>query len=245
MVSLLVHAAAIVEMPQIRLPRLDRSEQAENEGRLTVRLAPPFAVSPDRSAPPAPRARLRPTPPVVAVEQPAPAPAPSVTAPAPPVFAGDLMAYVEARRLARGDPAEPRDAPRERPAEDEKSRANRIATANLDTQRQMTFGFDPSRSGGVFAIERLRDDYAEFTFVGWNPEARRRTKQLIEVRKGSDSDIRIAVVRKMISIIRTLEPEEFTWQSQRLGRSVTLSSRMRDNTGLEDFMMAEFFEVKR
>ena len=171
----------------------------------------------------------------------APTPAPTVTAQAPHVFAGDLLAYVEARRLARGDFAEPRDEPGTRPAEDEKARANSFAMANLAQERQLTFGYDPSRSGGVFKIERLGYDYAEFTFVGWNQDVRRRTKQLIEVRKGSNSDIRIAVIRKMISIIRSYEPVEFNWESQRLGRSITLSSQMRDNSGLEDFMMREFF----
>ncbi len=157
-------------------------------------------------------------------------------------MAGDLMSYIEARRLPRGDP-EPSDSPSPR-VESDNARANRIATANLATQRQITFGYDPSRSGGMFTIERLGDDYAEFTFIGWNSNIRRRTKQLIEVRKGNNSDIRIAVVRKMISVIRDDEPVQFEWYSQRLGRTVTLSSRLRDNSGLEDFMMQEFFPVK-
>ena len=67
----------------------------------------------------------------------------------------------------------------------------------------------------------------------------------IEVRKGSNSDIRIAVVRKMIAIIREYEQEDFLWESQRLGRSLTLSARARDNAGLEDFMMREFFPDPR
>jgi hypothetical protein len=45
----------------------------------------------------------------------------------------------------------------------------------------------------------------------------------------------------MIDVIRQYEPEEFTWDSQRLGRTLTLSSRLRDSAGLEDFMMQEFF----
>jgi len=68
---------------------------------------------------------------------------------------------------------------------------------------------------------------------------------VIEVRRGAASDIRLAIVRKMIAIIREHEPEEFTWDSQRLGRSLVLSSRMRDNSGLEDFMLQEFFALKQ
>jgi hypothetical protein len=84
-------------------------------------------------------------------------------------------------------------------------------------------------------------DYAEFLFFGWNKDIRRNTTQLIEVRKGSNSDIRIAVVRRMIVIIREHEDADFVFESRRLGRNVTLSARARDTAGLEDFMMREFF----
>lgn len=250
-VSLLVHVALVLELPQLRLLQPGPSEQPERDSPLTVRLAPPFfapPASPSSPSPsPAPRMRLRPPPPALALDPPAPGspsppPVPSVTAPTPPVTAGDLLAYVEARRLARADPSPP-DSPSPR-VESDNSRASRIAAANLATQRPITFGYDPSRSGGVFQMERMAHDHAEFIFVGWNSDIRRRTKQLVEVRKGNNSDIRIAVVRRMIAIIRELEPVEFGWDSQRLGRSVMLSSLMRDNAGLEEFMMREFFEVK-
>jgi hypothetical protein len=64
---------------------------------------------------------------------------------------------------------------------------------------------------------------------------------VIEVRKGDNSDIRIAVVRRMIAIIREHETENFLWESHRLGRQLTLSARARDNTELEAFMLQEFF----
>ena len=171
--------------------------------------------------------------------------------PVPAAPAGDLSAYIAARRSARAVPEEPvakepvAKAPAAPPVEDENTRANRIAMANLASQREMTFGFDPSKSGGVFEVTRLSYDYGEFIFVGWNSDVGRRTQQLIEVRKGTASDIRLAMVRKMIEIIRRHEPEEFVWDSNRLHRSLVLSSRLRDNSGLEDFMMQEFFAVKR
>ena len=150
------------------------------------------------------------------------------------------MAFVDARRRARNAPApDPAIPP---PAQlSENQRASRAAAANLASGNPQVFGYDPSKSGGVFTIERMGYDYAEFTFTGWNSNARRHTKQLIEVRKGTNADIRIAIVRRMIAIIREYEPEEFSWDSQRLGRSLTLSSRPRDNAGLEEFMMLEFF----
>lgn len=246
-VSLLVHVALFLELPHQRLLQPGPPEPAERDNPLTVRLAPPFFAPPARPASPPPpaahRKRLRPPKPVVALEKPAPGVPTSPPAPIIAPIAGDLMSYIEARRRERGEPALS-DAPSPR-IESENERASRIAAANLAPQRQITFGYDPSRSGGIFTIESLGYDYAEFTFIGWNSDIRRRTKQLIEVRKGNNSDIRLAVVRKMISLIRELEPVQFDWESQRLGRSVTLSSLMRDNAGLEDFMMQEFFSARQ
>jgi hypothetical protein len=171
--------------------------------------------------------------------------------PVPAAPTGDLSTYIAARRSARTALEEPVEkgpvakAPAAPPVEDENARANRIARANLASQREMTFGFDPSKSGGVFEVTRMSFDYGEFIFVGWNSDVGRRTQQLIEVRKGNASDIRLAIVRKMIEIIRQHEPVEFVWDSSRLGRSLVLSSRLRDNSGLEDFMMQEFFTAKR
>ncbi len=146
-----------------------------------------------------------------------------------------MASYIEARRRARGAP-EPAA-----PAEDDDARRKRIVAGNLGSQREQAFGYDPARGGGVFQIESMSLDYAEFLFHGWNRDVGRNTKQLIEVRRGNNSDIRIAVVRRMIAIIRDYEREDFVWQSDRLGRSITLSARARDNAGLEEFMMREFF----
>jgi hypothetical protein len=46
----------------------------------------------------------------------------------------------------------------------------------------------------------------------------------------------------MIAIIREYEQQDFVWESRRLGRSLMLSARQRDNAGLEQFLMQEFFE---
>ena len=183
--------------------------------------------------------------------------APPAAPPAPPTPApqrvptDDLAAYVEARRRARGESAPPQAQAPASPniaaapsSEDENARANRIAAANLGLDRKPTFG-EPRRGGGVFSIQRLGYDYAEFVFYGWNKDIRRNTSQVIEVRKGANPDIRIAVVRRMIQIIRDYEQADFVWESQRLGRNITLSARQRDTAGLEAFLMREFFEEGR
>ena len=113
--------------------------------------------------------------------------------------------------------------------------------ANLGVLRAPALGESPNNSGGVFQIRRLGIAEAEFLFFGWNRDMGRRTPQLIEVRKGGNGDIRIAVVRRMIVIIREHEQGDFQWQSRRLGRSLSLSARARDNAGLEEFLLLEFF----
>ena len=221
---------------------------------------PPTLKAPPPRAPPP-----RPIAPEVVLKSPAPdvpsrAPAPSSASlppPAPPVAeptparapaGGDLASFIEARRRARGEsaPAASSGSVSSAPqVEDDNARAKRIAAANLGTQRAQTFGYDPSKGGGVFQIVSMGYDYAEFFCFGWNRDIRRNTKQLIEVRKGNNSDIRIAVVRKMIAIIREYEREDFLWESHRLGRELVLSARTGDNAGLEDFMMHEFFPDPR
>ncbi|MEO8441736.1 MAG: hypothetical protein ABI547_04570, partial [Betaproteobacteria bacterium] len=152
--------------------------------------------APARPAPPPPRTSA----PVIALRTPSPA-APAVPAPAPPAPAppapvppapappraqanGDLASFIEARRRARGDTATPPSsgmAANAPPVEDDNARSNRIAAANLATQRKQTFGYDPSQGGGVFQLVRVGYSDAEFLFFGWNKDIRRNTKQLIEV----------------------------------------------------------------
>ena len=84
-------------------------------------------------------------------------------------------------------------------------------------------------------------DEAELIFFGWNRNIHRSARQLLEVERGGNGDIRVAVIRKVIAVIRESESGDFVWVSNRLGREVTLSARPIDNTGLEDFLMRDFF----
>ncbi len=241
--SVLVHAAALWVAPQkpvLTAEPLDDSSRAP----LSLRLLPPAplpgpAVIP--SPPPAPRPKAalppRPTPPAAVKPAPVPqAPAP-VAPPAspPPAMTGDLASYIEARRRSQAS------VPPAPPAENTDDRARRVIEGNLGSTRSQAFGYDPEKSGGMFNIEQLGSDYAEFTYHGWRSDIGRNTKQLIAVHRGNNPDIRIVVVRRMIAIIRDNTQEDFLWVSKRLGRSVMLSARPRDNAGLEEFLMNDFF----
>jgi hypothetical protein len=187
---------------------------------------------------------------VVAVAPPAsssvalPPPEPRPATPTPgPSIPGDLASYIAARRRARGEP-EPSASPDASAGDSDTARRDRIVASNLAALNTPTFN-EPKNSGGIFQIRRLGYDDAEFTFFGWSNEIKRRTSQKIEVRRGDLSDIRVAVIRKMIEIIRQYEQEDFSWNSQRLNRVVMLSARPSDSAGLEEFMMQEFFASQR
>jgi hypothetical protein len=263
--SLLIHILVIwLWLPQIRALIQNKPDESEPTSQLSVSLAPLPPSPPAPPPSPAPRAeptpppqvqlpkappRARPLPPSAATLPPATvapqAPVAPVVpaAPAPPTPApveGDLAAYIAARRRARGE-AEPTTSP----VEDENARIQRNIAANLPSQQTGRLSRDPRQGGGIFQLKHVGYQDAEFEFYGWSNEIGRRATQLFEVRKGDNSDIRLAVIRKMIAIIREEKHEDFIWESQRLGRNVTLSARVADNAGLEEFLMHEFFDDPR
>jgi hypothetical protein len=262
--SLLVHAAALwTYLPKLQLLTPSDSEKGEAGSPLAVRLAnprPPAGSMPSPPPPPEPLVAQRapspsPPPPPPARRPPSPPPVFSVprqtpdaaavprTPPTPPQPAPstDLAAYIESRRRERGEQPAATSASPSDSKSDEEERQNKIIAANIGANARPSFGREARNGGGVFQVKSLEYSFAEFYFFGWNKDISRNSKQVIEVRKGDNSNIRIAVVRKMIEIIREHESGDFLWESHRLGRQLTLSARARDTAELEAFMMQEFF----
>jgi hypothetical protein len=240
-------------------PPAPRAEMIEPQAPRVVRPSPTPSPPPAKPRPPTPvtpPAPPRPTPPPVAAPssppviaapgpaaaRPAPTPAPAATPPARPPAETDLASYIEARRRERlGLPPMPSPPPSPPAAETDTQRRDRIVAANLAPAEQKTFGYDPKRGGGVFQINTIGYDYAEFWFTGWDKAIGRRAKELYEVRKDGSTDVKLTMIRKMISIIRANVASDFVWVSDRLGQQVTLSALPADNAALEDFLMQEFF----
>jgi hypothetical protein len=151
---------------------------------------------------------------------------------------------VEARRRSRGETSGAAPDP-DAAAKAEIARRDAIVAENLGLNRTPAFGYDPKSAGGLFQIREMHYDDAEFYFLGMDRDIGRRARQLIEVRKGDAPDIRVAVVRRMIAIIRENVSGDFWWSSQRLGRDVRLSARPEDNAGLEDFILRDVFPDAR
>lgn len=94
-------------------------------------------------------------------------------------------------------------------------------------------------TNGVFQIISKSVRMGTFTFRGWKVNSNN-WKQTIEVDAGLGGNIDLAMVRKMIEIIRTHYKGDFNWESQRLGRVINLSARLEDSAELEAFMLEEF-----
>jgi hypothetical protein len=204
----------------------------------------PRPLMPARQQPSAPQSAPQSTPHVLAIERPSPSGA------ATPPASDDFTSFVEARRRAREPATAPAMPPSQAsapaaPAQSDEERRNRIVAGNLGLDRAPTFGANRKHGGGIFQVERIGYDDAEFFFFGWNKAISRNSQQMIEVRRGSNPSTELAVVRKMIAIIREHEQGDFVWESLRLGRDVNLSARLSDNAGLEDSLMQEFFSGAR
>jgi hypothetical protein len=266
--SLTLHALVLfMWLPQLEPVKLDASTaDAPARNKLSVQIAPERprtqqrapapaesaqAPPPRRGLPEPPRTRPPSPPPAVPFNRPAPyvprpPDAPLARPAPPPAPEADFAAQLEQRRRARGETTDPRGALREEIAppqreESEDERRRRIVSANLGLDRTPSFGGDPRTGGGIFQITRMSLNTAEFKFFGWNKDIKRNSNQTIEVSKGDNASIEVAVVRRMIVIIREHEKGDFTWISQRLGREVTLSARSGDSAGLEEFLMKEFY----
>lgn len=244
--SLLIHTGIII---YIKMPVPDLGEpSAAAQGPMSVRLTPPpkqskaeppeSASQPEVPTPP----RVRPKPPMIAVpretpratvpiEPPTPEPVQPQT---PPTMSfSDL---VNARRSQRAPTVSEAAEARERAAAAGDAR-NESINRNLQTLTQNRDG-----TSGVFEILSKGPRYASFAFKGWKATNERDAwKQTIEVDAGRGGDVEIAIVRRMIELIRSYYQGDFNWESRRLGRVVVLSARPQDNAGLEAFLMREFF----
>ncbi len=148
----------------------------------------------------------------------------------------DLSEYIK-RQRAQNPPAGIFDGaennkninPEPQPSADE------IRLARVKRNLQM-----PGTSG-IFQITKIGPRYAQFSFRAWTTDISNPRRELIDVDAGPDGDIERAIIRRMIQLIRQYHQEDFNWESHRLNRVIVLSARPRDNEGLENFLMREFF----
>jgi hypothetical protein len=241
-VSLLLHVLFFAFMPHP--PAHEPMGPVTNEP-LNVVLAPPQAepapvqvpqppsvpAAPSRPLVARPQTPLAPRfpPPPIAMATPTPTPQPPVpvTPPEPQI---DMMAAIEARRAQR------------REAESALARgAPSTATPTDAAARNLRSLSGREGVGGVFQILRKGVRSGEFSFNGFRNEGQKQWREVIEVDAGVGGDIELAMIRRMIELIRGHYNGDFQWESHRLGRVVVMSARPADQPGLEEFLMKEFF----
>jgi hypothetical protein len=143
---------------------------------------------------------------------------------APPT---DMASYIQAQRAKRA--AEEHGV--SGPTPDQVSMANIQRNLKIDG------------TNGVFQILSMGQRQATFSFRGWTNDYSNAKRQVIEVDAGVGGDVERAVVQRMITLIRGYYKGDFNWQSQRLNKVVVLSARPQDNSGLEAFLVKEFFRA--
>ncbi len=144
----------------------------------------------------------------------------------------DFMADMKRRQGANTPQAAAEDS--------EANRAARNAAGNIAALAQKGMRGN-SDTGGVFTITEIGLRRAEFTFNGFENQTRGRFAERIAVEQGSEPDVRVAIVKEMIKLIRRFKTGDFVWESRRLGKDVTLSARPADDTALFNFLMLEMF----
>lgn len=239
-ISVLLHLAFFV-FTKIEQP--PKPEGPITDQPLNVVLAPPQVAPAAPEAPPAPAASPAPAPPRVIARKPSPTPSktpspiavPPVAEPAPespvpprePLV--DMMASIQANRAQRAA------------AESALARGNPSKAGEDALTRNMRSLSGQEGVGGVFTVLRKGLRSGEFAFNGFRNEGRKQWREVIEVDAGPGGDIELAMIRRMIELIRGHYTGDFRWDSHRLGRVIVLSARPADQAGLEDFLMREFF----
>lgn len=238
--SLMVHGLVLFAVPQ---QRVGTSEPPSTTGdSLVVNLRPRMpaqastVVVPETlSLPPVARRRKASAAPMIALTRPLVPVVPQASPPAAAEPLEDMQAYVNAARARRrnaeghsGRETAEAAAQEHAPSEDE------IRMARV--KRNLNPG-----TNGIFQILSMDSGRAAFTFRAWTIDSSNARREYIQVEIGTNSDIEIAIVRRMIELIRKYQKGDFNWESERLNRIVTLSARAEDNGALEEFLLKEFF----
>jgi hypothetical protein len=143
----------------------------------------------------------------------------------------DMMASIQANRSQR------------RAAESALARGNPSESGEDPLSRNVRSLSGREGVGGVFQVLRKGLRTGEFAFNGFRNSGMKQWREVIEVDAGPGGDIELAMIRRMIELIRGHYQGDFRWDSHRLGRVVVLSARPADQPGLEEFLMKEFFDA--
>ena len=255
-VSLLLHGL----MLWVLLPKIDFNNAASPQpSPLEVNLAPPVQPKVEIPVPPepepvVPEPKVNKTPPKVIARKPSKVSKPAdfsvpdvitTTQPAPQALPAkeakpndaptDMASYIKAQQAKRS--AQEADAARQNAeAVAREAGPSQEQVRNERIKANLKVG-----TNGIFEITSLSGRHASFAFKGWTDDYSNAKRESFEVEASTGQDVRLVMIRKMISLIRRHYDGDFNWESQRLGREIVKSARPEDSAELEEFMMMEFF----
>ena len=180
-----------------------------------------------------------------AISAPRPAvPSIQTASPIPSEPVVDTMAQVTAareRRRALEQQAEQQNS--EAQVASQGPSENDLALARIKANIQAA-NYSRKGTNGIFQVLRKGVQTGSFSFRGWTNDPRESTRQTYEVDAGVGGDVELAMIRRMIQLIREHYKGDFNWESQRLSRVIQLSARPADNAELEVFLRKEVFDTK-
>lgn len=247
LISLIIHAILLFfVLPQIMQP----TSVFPTPQALTITLNKPQpqvlpepAPEPAKPEQPKPRPKHKkvaiketPTPQVIATQKPQnnnhiqmPIKLPDQSKPAPIDQPTDMMALVNANRQRRQ-------------SEEQNATAKERGVPNED-QRDAIIKRNLAQDGtnGIFQVREIGLHTAQLSFKGWKNNYNNARLEIFDVQAKPNETIELAIVRKMIVIIRKDYSGDFEWESQRQGRTITKSARVEDTAELEQFLMREMF----
>lgn len=147
----------------------------------------------------------------------------------------DMASYVKAQQAKRN--ALEADAARQ----NAEAAARELGPSQEQVRDERIKNNFKNGTNGIFEITSLSGRHAAFSFKGWTNDYSNARRESFEVEASTGQDVRLVMIRKMISLIRRHYDGDFNWESQRLHREIVKSARLEDSAELEEFMMMEFF----
>lgn len=252
--SLIIHALILLAV----VPQIQFSPPDSSRSTIEVSLAPPKQpepiVEPTPEPPPEPVKEpvQKPKTPKVMTQKPkpnAPPPAfkvPDVIAtpkPAPEPVPPKETTYPDMQSYMKAQQAKRQSVESDAARQNAEAVAKEIGPSEEEKRNQRISKNLKGGAGGTFTLTSMDPNgrRATIAFNGWVDNLSNQKKQFFEVEAKSGQNLKLLIVKRVISFIRESYQGDFPWESQRLNREITLSARLEDNSGLEDFLMTEFF----
>lgn len=218
--------------PKLEIPVLPEPEPEPVKPEPKVIKSPPKVMTqkPSKNTKPADFS----VPEVIATKEPTPEPQPPIET-KPNDAPTDMASYVKAQQAKRNN------FEAEAVRQNAEAVAREVGPSQEQIRDERIKNNFKNGTNGIFEITSLSGRHAAFSFRGWTNDYSNARREAFEVEASAGQDVRLVMIRKMISLIRRHYDGDFNWESQRLGREVVKSARPEDSTELEEFMMMEFF----